>query len=909
MACLFGNLLLIALALFAGAAAQGQYSEIWGTSYRGGSHDYGYLFRMPADASSFEIVHHFKGGIHGKWPNGALTEGADKRLYGLTAQGGAHDKGVIYSYDPQREVFTLEYHPDIHIGQKFLRAPDGKLYVMSTDRRGSLYAYDPVNRSLDLVYDYPIEEGRSPFTEPNLLLVDDHRIIGTTYSGGDLDDGVLFEYDLTTETWSVLHSFGGEEGRSPSPTLAIQGRRIYGSTLWGGDFGSGALFSYDLDSNTFQEEVHFVAENRWASGVGIGPYENLYLQAPTGGINYHGGVLRFDPVSKNLDIVHSFATTGTNITTGSLVTTWAGRLFGVTRYGGSGSGLGTIYEIDPTTDSLTTIQSFNDGFPNESRLLEVGERPVTSVAIQAPATHINVDNGTLALTAALIPAETSHQPVVWSVDNPAVATINANGILTAASNGTVTVTGTANYGLGIHDTITITVTNQDGIAPAIPVESLSPSHPQVFFTAYGDTQQLAVEAFPANASDQEVTWQTSDPNVATVSTAGLLQAIGSGTATITATAQDGSDVSTNLIVSVTQLITSLSITPSTSALDQPGQTIDFDVIVTPDNASNPEVTWSVNNITASIDTDGVLTPLGNGTITVTANTTDGSLVSATRELTMSNQYTPVQVINAYVTTSFSKRSTINENIGTLQMQVAHFPLDATDTTMNWISSNPSVANVDSSGLVSALQNGITTITATSADGPSDTHEIVVSNQEAGPLTATSITVKPQTAAIYRPGDTLQAAATILPEGAAETQVTWVMVGDHARINNAGLITALSDGTVHFSAQTQNIYGATVQSGYATLTISNQDASLSQEKLSFSNAARKLCFTHTRFLPPSEIAPQYEGSTDLIDWTPLVADIDYTILSSTDQGDGTETLILELTDEALAYYFLKVSEAD
>ncbi len=903
MSPFFRTLLFGALALFTGAAALGQYSDIWGTSYGGGSQDCGYLFSMAADGSSFEIVHHFEGGLHGQWPNGALTEGADKRLYGITAAGGAHDKGVIYSYDPQREVFTLEHHPDIYIGQQFLLAPDGKLYVMSTESRGSLYAYDPVARSLDLVYDYPIAEGRSPFTEPNLLLVDNHLIIGTTYSGGDLDKGVLFKYDLTTETWSVLHSFGAEGGRSPSPTLALQGRRIYGSTLWGGDSGRGALFSYDLDSSAFSEEVHFVAEHSWAAGIAVGPDGNLYLQSPTGGANYHGGALRYNPISKSLEIVHSFPTSGTNITTGSFITTWAGRLYGVTRYGGSGSGLGTIYEIDTTTDSITQRQSFNDGFPYESRLLEVGERPVTSVAIQAPATSIDIDDGTLALSATLLPNEAANQPVVWSVDNPSVATIDANGLLTATSNGSVVVTATANYGLGVDDTIAISVTNQDGIAPAIPVESLSLSHPQVFFTAYGDTQQLAAEAFPSNASDQSVTWQSSNPSVATVSTTGLLQAIGTGTTTITATAQDGSGASSNLLVSVTQLVTSLAITPSTTTLDQPGQTIDFDVIVSPDNASNPEVTWSINNITASIDADGVLTPLGNGTIIVTATATDGSLVTATRELLMSNQYTPVQVINAYVTTSFSTRSTINENLGTLQMQVGHFPLDATDPSITWTSSVPSVATVDSNGLVTALQNGITNITATSADGPSDTHEILVFNQEAGPVTATSITIDPQSAAIYRPGGTLQATATILPEDAAETQVTWVMIGDHANISNDGLIAALSDGTVHFLAQTRNIYGNTVQSALVTLNITNQDLSPTLENLSISTGAGKIRLIHTRFLPPPNVSPQYKTSTNLLEWTPLVEDTDFTILSSTDQGNGTEILVVELTDEPLTHYFL------
>jgi len=883
-----------------------QYSDIWGTSFKGGNHDAGYVFRMDADGGGFEKVHHFKGGIQGELPNGALTEGPDGRLYGLTAQGGEHNKGIIYSYSPEYDSFTIEYHPSVYLGQKLLLAPDGKFYVNSSQSSGSLYAYDPVARSLDLVYNYSKAEGRDPFGEGNFILVDGHRIIGTTYSGGSMDDGVLFEYDLDTSTWQVLHHFGGAEGRAPSATLGRQGSKLYGTTIWGGDNSRGALFEYDLDSDTLSVKAHFDNESSRAKGAGVGPDGKVYLQSPTGGVNYHGGVLRYDPSSGNLDLIHSFASSGTNIATGSILHTWEGRLFGVTRYGGSGSGLGTVYEINVAAGSVSVRQSFDNGFPTDSRLVEVGERVVTSVAIQAPASAIATDNGTLLLESILLPAESAEQAVVWSVDDPSVATINANGLLTAVGNGTVVVTATANDGAGVDDSISITVSNQDGTPPVIPVERIDLSESRLYLTSFGSTQQLNASSFPTNASNATVNWSSLGTSVATVSTSGLVQAVGAGTTTVTATAADGSDVTTSLEVEVTQLVTLLTITPSTDTLDTMGQTIDFDVVVTPANATNPDVTWSVSSIYVNIDQDGVFSADGNGQYTVTATATDGSDVTATRSITVTNQYVTVQGINIYTTNFRSDISYITADQGTLQMTMVYSPLDSTDPTFTWVSSDTSVATVSSSGLVTAVGNGVTTIRTTSVDGPSDTHAIWVYNQASGPVNVSSVEITPETASIDERGGTLKMVATILPEGASGTGISWTLIGSGASLSGDGLLTGLENGDVQVRAYTQNLYGQTVFSDVATVTLSNQDDPLARIEPEFSIDAGKARISYTRFVPDSGVTIAYEGTPDLsAGWTTLQLDTHYTIHETIDHGDGTETIVLELTGDSPESYFLQI----
>ena len=87
---------------------------------------------------------------------------------------------------------------------------------------------------------------------------------------------------------------------------------------------------------------------------------------------------------------------------------------------------------------------------------------VASLTVTSPADVITVDKGTLQMGADLLPADAGFKEVVWTVTNgTGMATIDAaTGILSAFSNGTVTVTGTAKDGSGVSNTKVITLSNQ-----------------------------------------------------------------------------------------------------------------------------------------------------------------------------------------------------------------------------------------------------------------------------------------------------------------------------------------------------------------------------------------------------------------------------------------------------------------
>lgn len=134
------------------------------------------------------------------------------------------------------------------------------------------------------------------------------------------------------------------------------------------------------------------------------------------------------------------------------------------------------------------------------------------------------------LVATVEPAEATNKTVTWSSSDETVATVTSEGQVSALKAGTATITVTTADGAKTAE-CTITITNVDVESVSLNKETLS-LYP-------GETGQLTATIAPANATNKDVTWATSDEAVATVSENGLVTAQASGEATITVTTVDG----------------------------------------------------------------------------------------------------------------------------------------------------------------------------------------------------------------------------------------------------------------------------------------------------------------------------------------------------------------------------------
>jgi len=173
---------------------------------------------------------------------------------------------------------------------------------------------------------------------------------------------------------------------------------------------------------------------------------------------------------------------------------------------------------------------------------------VSSITLEQTSATLAVGEN-LQLSAVITPADVANPNIIWSSSNTTVATVS-DGIVTAISDGTTTVTATTQDG-GHIATSAVTVraaappppTDPD---PDVPVTGVTVS-PTTTTLYVGDTEQLTATVLPSNATNQNVTWESNDNSIATVDSDGLVTAVAEGTATITVMTIDGGYTATSII--------------------------------------------------------------------------------------------------------------------------------------------------------------------------------------------------------------------------------------------------------------------------------------------------------------------------------------------------------------------------
>ncbi len=164
-------------------------------------------------------------------------------------------------------------------------------------------------------------------------------------------------------------------------------------------------------------------------------------------------------------------------------------------------------------------------------LIQSDSPPVdpTSVALNLNDISLNV-GGTQQLAETVLPANATDKTVTWTSSNTAVATVDANGLVSAVSIGSVDITVTTNTG-ALTDVASVTVSPTSVTDVWLDQTSLS--------IVINGSSQLIATVLPANASNKNVTWSSSDNAVASVDANGIVSALGIGSATIGATTADG----------------------------------------------------------------------------------------------------------------------------------------------------------------------------------------------------------------------------------------------------------------------------------------------------------------------------------------------------------------------------------
>ena len=168
-------------------------------------------------------------------------------------------------------------------------------------------------------------------------------------------------------------------------------------------------------------------------------------------------------------------------------------------------------------------------------------------------------------------------------------------------------------------------------AVTVAVTGVTLNKTEATLTAKGQTVQLTATVAPANATNKNVTYATSNAAVATVSPEGLVTAVAKGTADITVTTADGNKtavckVTVNIADQPTTVaVTGVTLNKTEATLTAKGQTVQLTATVAPANATNKNVTYTTSNEkVATVTPEGLVTAVAKGTADITVTTADGN---------------------------------------------------------------------------------------------------------------------------------------------------------------------------------------------------------------------------------------------------------------------------------------------
>ena len=233
--------------------------------------------------------------------------------------------------------------------------------------------------------------------------------------------------------------------------------------------------------------------------------------------------------------------------------------------------------------------------------------------------QINIGESTI-LKSSVYPENAEDKDIVWESSDTSILTVSEKGALTAVGAGTATITAKTSRGTSKSFVITVNEIVAENIAiQRKPGELI-----------IGQNDSLSVAFIPENTTYKDVTWKSEDENIVSVDEKGKLTALAVGKTRITAIHKeitDSFEIEVKPILAESIDISCINDETGEEYEElkfEEGSLICFEALVLPADTTDPTVKWSVDNTdVAVIDETGKFTALAEGTVIVTAQTTNG----------------------------------------------------------------------------------------------------------------------------------------------------------------------------------------------------------------------------------------------------------------------------------------------
>lgn len=325
---------------------------------------------------------------------------------------------------------------------------------------------------------------------------------------------------------------------------------------------------------------------------------------------------------------------------------------------------------------------------------------LTSIAFESKTTYINV-GGTKQMDIIYKPDKDVNKTVTFKSSDTSIFTVTNTGIIKGVAEGQAILTCESEE-LGRAGVISCIV-HVTGSAVDATDFVITPAAETMYI---GSSLQLTKKFTPAEATNQSVTWSSSDPAVASVNSVGTVFALKEGKAVISAVYTDTKDkkpwirTSTITVEKAPIPVTDFDVEPDTNNI-KVGEKFSITPVFTPKDASNKNVDYqSLDEGVVVVDEKGEVTGIGAGDAIIQCQSEDGGFIATCF----------VHVDNAidFTLSPSTKEIAVGKSF---KITKVTNPENAKKTA-EWLSSNSSIATVDSTGKVTTKRIGTCTITCT-----------------------------------------------------------------------------------------------------------------------------------------------------------------------------------------------------
>ncbi|MDE7225871.1 MAG: Ig-like domain-containing protein, partial [Ruminococcus sp.] len=405
---------------------------------------------------------------------------------------------------------------------------------------------------------------------------------------------------------------------------------------------------------------------------------------------------------------------------------------------------------NPPTTTTAPVTSTTTNPSSVTTVSATGSGRVSDIRVSRTEMSINTGEGEIAAYVTMLPASAKNKNEIWTSSNTNIATVDGEGWVTGISAGTCTVTVKSADNPDVYSEIKITVIDNKNVSDI----RLNRTQMTVK-VGYGEIAAY-VTMLPASAIDKSEEWTSSNPEIATVDSQGWVTGKKAGTAKITVrsvnnpavfgtvlvTVVDENTVVTTVSTQTTATNTStVSANTTTSTADVPIEMIQvgennitlsknaqkqISYRVVPSSASDKPLKWtSDNESVATVDNNGIVTGIGEGTAVITVSSADNPNIHTNITVTVTKSAGTVTGIE------LSKYEMKLKVGGKDIAWVSMYPPEATNKNERWTSSNPDIAKVDRFGWVTGISEGECTVTVRSEDNPeiSASIKVIVTNGE------------------------------------------------------------------------------------------------------------------------------------------------------------------------------------